>query len=291
MAAVIISTLFSIMVGFNNARSQDDSGENNNSGIVKSPLSHQSYTANLLTLKIAFPTVFSPKSEHFGSDEYYYITYSIDGGENIRIQKESISYEISHGILIPNNLTATVALPPLNDGYHTLTVNAREPYIVPGHSGYYYQQETVDFTVNTIPTPIPTPEQETQSPPPTQTPNPTPTPTSTSSTTLSPSPTPTPTPSPTVTPTQSPNSTISRSANPSSTRNPTSSSSPSSSFAPSHSISESPSLTNSPSPTEDPEQFAVNWVEVELVVFVLAVGGLAAYFLRRRYKPAATADN
>jgi len=58
-----------------------------------------------------------------------------------------------------------------------LTVNAREPYIIQGQTGYYYHQDTIDFTVNTHPTPTPT---------------------------LSPTPTPIPTPTPTLSPTQQP---------------------------------------------------------------------------------------
>jgi len=85
----------------------------NNNGIIESPLNHYNYATNLLTLTITFTTVFGPDSKNFGSDEYYYITYSIDGGENIRIPKESITYEISN-ILFSNNLTATVSLPTLN---------------------------------------------------------------------------------------------------------------------------------------------------------------------------------
>jgi hypothetical protein len=143
----------SLLVG-----AQNISSETSNNGIIKSPVNHYNYTTNLLTLKITFPTVFSSDSKNLGSDEYYYITYSVDGEESVRIPKEYISYEISHGILIPNNLTAAVALQPLNDGYHTLTVNAREPYIVPGQSGYYYKQGIVDFTVeNPTPSPSPTP--------------------------------------------------------------------------------------------------------------------------------------
>jgi hypothetical protein len=178
-AALILLTFFLIMAGFNIARAQD------NSGIIKSPLNHFNYATNLLTLKITLTTVFSPESKNFGSDEYYYITYSIDGEENIRIPKESITYEISHGTLIPNNLTATVALPTLNDGYHTLTVNAREPYILPGQTGYYFHHDTVDFTVNAQPTPSPT-----------STPHPNPTPST--------SPSPTPSTSPTLQPTLEP---------------------------------------------------------------------------------------
>ena len=66
-------------------------------------------------------------------------------------RKNTYPTKFLYGILIPNNLTATVTLPPLNDGYHILTVNAREPYIVPAQSGYYYRQETVEFTVSTTP--------------------------------------------------------------------------------------------------------------------------------------------
>src|SRR3990170_8853472 len=122
LAVLVLGFLTSVLVGFQTVKAQNASGENPNSGIIKSPLNHHRYTTNYLTLKITFQTVFSPNSKHFGPDGYYFISYSIDGGENIRIPKVFISYEIPHGIFIPNNLTATVALPRLNDGYHTLTV-------------------------------------------------------------------------------------------------------------------------------------------------------------------------
>jgi len=193
IAALILLTFFLIMAGFNIVRAQ------NNSDIIKSPVNHSNYATNLLTLKITFTTVFSPDSKNFGSDEYYYITYCIDGKENTRIPKESISYEISHGILIPNNLTATVALPLLNDGYHTFTVNAREPYIIPGQTGYYYHQDTIDFTVKTQPTPT-----LTAIPNLTPTPSPSPSPNATPIPTLEPTLEPTQTPIPTLEPTLEP---------------------------------------------------------------------------------------
>ncbi len=151
LAVLVLGFFTSVLVGFHPVNAQESSAENSNNGIIKSPISNYNYTTNLLLLKIAFPTIFGYNSEHFGSDIYYYITYSVDGEENIRIQKEYICYEISHGVLTSNNLTVSVALPPLSDGYHILTVIAREPYIVPGQSGYYYRQETVEFTIRTAP--------------------------------------------------------------------------------------------------------------------------------------------
>jgi hypothetical protein len=154
-------------------------------GIILSPLSGHIYPANLLMLEIKFPTALNPNSNKFGSDGYYYITYSIDGQEPVRIPEAFIHYQLSNGVLTPNNLTANLALPKLTDGVHTLTVNAREPYMISAY-GYYSRQEMVTFTIKT-PSPSPNP---------TQTPSPTPT--------LSPSTTPTPTQSPTLTPSTSP---------------------------------------------------------------------------------------
>jgi len=62
------------------------------SGILQSPLSNNIYPANLLMLEIKFPTALNPNSNKFGSDRYYYITYSIDGEEPIRIPEGAIHY-------------------------------------------------------------------------------------------------------------------------------------------------------------------------------------------------------
>jgi hypothetical protein len=146
LAVLVLEFLASALVGFQTVRAQDVSDENPNYGYtITSPLSNQTYTTGLLTLKIAFLTFFGPNS-NFGSDGYYFITYSIDGGE-IRIPKASISYELSKYTFDFNHLEATAILPQLTEGYHTLTVTAREPYIIKGHSGYYYHKDRVDFAV------------------------------------------------------------------------------------------------------------------------------------------------
>ena len=51
-----------------------------------------------------------------------------------------------------------------------------------------------------------------------------------------------------------------------------------------------PSPTSSPLPSEVPGQFRFSWVEVALAVAVLAVGGVAAYFLRRSQKQEAAKE-
>jgi len=81
--------------------------------------------------------------------------------------------------------------------------------------------------------------------------------------------TPTPSQSPSATPTETP--------------------SPTNSVLPSESPLSSPSISASPS--DVPGQFGFSWVEVALAVAVLAVGGVAAYFLRRSQKPKAAVEN
>jgi hypothetical protein len=168
-------------------------GENPGNNIIKSPLNHGTYSSNLVMLTIKFPTAFSSASD-FGSDQYYFMTYSLDGKEAVRIPEVSISYELSHGVTEPNNVTAIVALPALNDGYHTLSVYTREPYIL--KSGYYFQQGTVDFTMSTA-TSSPSTAPTTS---PTTTVDPTPSTISTPTPPPSPSPTQQPTPEPSQTP-------------------------------------------------------------------------------------------
>jgi hypothetical protein len=144
ISALLISA-FAATSFINLAKAQNDSGgENASDGLIISPISHGNYTTNLLTLKVTLLTVYGP-------DYYYYIVYSIDGRNYIRIPQESISYNVSHGILTRNTLIATVTLPPLNDGHHTLTVNAKEPYIIPGYTGDVNYQDTIDFTTHTPP--------------------------------------------------------------------------------------------------------------------------------------------
>jgi hypothetical protein len=148
---LVLTLLTSLFVGVQTGKAQNAS-----SGIIILPLNHYRYTSNFLSLEITFKTVFYPNSTHFGSDEYYFITYSIDGGENIRIPSSAISYEISDKnqnlFYDPNTLTAIVELPRLDDGYHTLTVNGKEPSIALSEPGkYYYRQGTVVFAINTPP--------------------------------------------------------------------------------------------------------------------------------------------
>jgi len=61
--------------------------------------------------------------------------------------------------------------------------------------------------------------------------------------------------------------------------------------SPSPSESPQPSPTSSPLPSEVPGQFGFSWVEVALAVAVLAVGVVAAYFLRHSQKRGAAIEN
>jgi len=93
-----------------------------------------------------------------------------------------------------------------------------------------------------------------------------------------PTPTPSLSPSPTLQPT--PNSSE-NTPTPTPTATPT----------PQQTATPTPNQSVSPQSTEVPGQFGFSWIEVTLAIVVLAVGGVAAIFLRRSQKRVAAVEN
>ena len=148
---------------------------------IISPSNYITYSSESLTLNVSF------RAEVWGNVEYT-VVYSLDGQKNEPLPTVDHYYSFAQRLHDKSYVDGAVILPELSEGSHTITVYLECDWAIGYSTGwehhYYYDNETVYFTVkNTVfpsptsspipsPTPTPTPTQTlepTQSPEPQQT--------------------------------------------------------------------------------------------------------------------------
>lgn len=151
---------------------------------IISPSNYITYYSESLTLNVSF------LAEVWGNVKYT-VVYSLDGQQNEPLPTVDHYYPFSQGLHNKSYVDGSVILPELSEGSHTITVYLECDWAIGYSTGwehhYYYDNETVYFTVKNTDLPSPTPS-------PIPSPTPTPTPTQTSKPTQSPEPQPEPLP-------------------------------------------------------------------------------------------------